>query len=118
MYCLCENPLLSDPNINKVRKARLDLDFLVVQRIFRTAPDGGQVLFGEGFPTNDGRGKLVPCEFEPPREPPDAQYPFVLNTGRLLEHWHTGTMTRRSYALDALAPEAFVEVNPEDAARL
>jgi formate dehydrogenase major subunit len=82
------------------------------------AADGVQILFGDGFPTPDGRGKLVPCDFVPARELPDAEYPFVLNTGRLLEHWHTGTMTRRSYALDAISPEAFVEVHPADLRRL
>src|SRR5262249_5705942 len=49
-------------------------------------------------------------------EPPDEEYPLVLNTGRLLEHWHTGTMTRRAAALDALQPGPFVEVHPDDLA--
>ena len=47
-----------------------------------------------------------------PKELPDAEFPLVLNTGRVLEHWHTGTMTRRGYALDALEPAPFVEVHP------
>ena len=51
-----------------------------------------------------------------PRSCPDEEYPFVLNTGRLLEHWHTGSMTRRSFALDSISPRAEVYVNPEDAA--
>jgi formate dehydrogenase major subunit len=218
MYCLGENPFLSDPNVNKVRKALVNLEFLVVQDIFltetaefadvilpassymeklgtytntdrrvqlgrpalklpgdarldwqivsevstrmgypmryarvedifdefaaltdayqgldyqilgttgrlwpapdRSAPDGIQILFEEGFPTKDGRGKLVPCEYRAGFEPPDPEYPFVLNTGRLLEHWHTGTMTRRSYALDAIAPDAFAEMHPDDLAAL
>src|SRR5262249_48110374 len=54
----------------------------------------------------------------PAAELPDAEYPFVLNTGRLLEHWHTGTMTRRAAALAALQPGPFVEVHPDDLARL
>jgi formate dehydrogenase major subunit len=83
-----------------------------------SAPDGIQVLFDDGFPTKDGRGKLVPCEFTPAKELPDLEYPFVLNTGRLLEHWHTGTMTRRSYALDAIQPEAFAEMDAGDLERL
>src|SRR5262249_22860113 len=49
------------------------------------------VLFHDRFPTTSGRGKFVPCQFESPKEMPDAEYPLVLNTGRLLEHWHTGT---------------------------
>ena len=192
MYMVGENPFISDPNINKVRKALSNLEFLAVQDIFLTETaefadvilpatsfmektgtytntdrrvqigrtalqppgearldwqviceigtrmgypmkyqstdevfeefagltknynglnyqvlgttgklwpcpdpqnDGGiQVLFGDSFPS--GRGKFVPCEVMPAKELPDEAYPFVLNTGRLLEHWHTGSMTR------------------------
>jgi formate dehydrogenase major subunit len=60
----------------------------------------------------------VPAEWLPARELPDEEYPFVLNTGRMLEHWHTGSMTRRSYALDAIAPKALVFIHPDDAAEL
>src|SRR5437879_4037050 len=80
--------------------------------------DGQAVLFSDCFPTATGRGKLVPCAFAPARELPDDEYPFVLNTGRLLEHWHTGTMTRRAAALDKLQPGPFVEIHPADLARL
>ncbi|HSG81141.1 MAG TPA: formate dehydrogenase subunit alpha [Gemmatimonadota bacterium] len=218
MYMMGENPFLSDPNVNKVRKALANLEFLCVQDIFLTetaefadvilpatsffekdgtytnsdrrvqvgqkaldapgearldwelvceiatrmgypmrydsveeifaeftalAPsysgldydnlrpsgklwpcpdpatgDGVQLLFGDGFPTANGRGKFVPVEYEPAAELPDDEYPFVLNTGRLLEHWHTGTMTRRSRALDAIEPEAICELNPADLAEL
>ena len=216
MYMMGENPFLSDPNINKVRKALAALDFLCVQDIFLTetaefadvilpatscfektgtftntdrrvqigkkaleppgqarldwevvseiarrmgypmkyrnaeeifneftslAPsyqgltyanlqpdgklwpcpdpersDGVQLLFGDGFPTPSGRGKFVPCEYRPAAEVPDPEYPFVLNTGRLLEHWHTGVMTRRSRPLATIRPEAFCEMNPDDLA--
>ncbi len=211
MYMMGENPFLSDPNINKVRKALSNLEFLVVQDIFLTetaefadvilpatsfpekegtytntdrrvqigrkaidapgqarpdwqiicevatrmgypmhynapeevfrelaalspslaglsyeklgttgelwpCPDpdqpGQSVIFVDDFPK--GRGKFVPAEFAPANELPDVEYPLVLNTGRVLEHWHTGTMTRRSKALDAIEPEAFVEIHPED----
>jgi formate dehydrogenase major subunit len=214
MYMMGENPFLSDPNVNKVRKALASLDFLCVQDIFLTetaefadvilpatsffektgtytntdrrvqigqkaieppgqarldwelvceiasrmgypmgyervedifaeftslAPsyqgldyqnllptgklwpcpdpehsDGKQLLFGDGFPTQSGRGKFVPADYQPAAELPDTEYPFILNTGRLLEHWHTGTMTRRAKALDALEPEAICEMNPQD----
>jgi formate dehydrogenase major subunit len=80
--------------------------------------DGQLVLFGDRFPTPSGRGKFVPCRLAPAKELPDADYPLVLNTGRLLEHWHTGTMTRRASALDALQPGPFVEIHPNDLARL
>ncbi|MFQ5521784.1 MAG: molybdopterin oxidoreductase family protein, partial [Candidatus Methylomirabilia bacterium] len=218
MYMMGENPFLSDPNINKVRKALASLDFLCVQDIFLTetaefadvvlpatsffektgtytntdrrvqigrkaleppgqarvdweiiceiarrlgypmayrdveevfneftalAPsyaglsyaslepfgklwpcpdpgtsDGIQLLFGEGFPTPTGRGKFVPAEYRPAAELPDRDYPFVLNTGRVLEHWHTGSMTRRARALHAIEPDAFCEMHAEDLAEL
>src|SRR5687768_3556564 len=216
MYMLGENPFLSDPNINKVRKALAALDFLVVQDIFLTETaefadvilpatsylekdgtytntdrrvqlgrkvldppgqarpdweivqdiarrvgldwhygspsevfdemgelmpsyanlrwdnlglsgklypnadpehtDGTIVMFDERFNTDDGLAHLVPAQWLPPKELPDAEYPLVLNTGRLLEHWHTGSMTRRSYALDAISPVAEVYLHPKDAA--
>ncbi len=218
MYMLGENPFLSDPNINKVRKALSALEFLVVQDIFLTETaefadvilpassylekegtytntdrrvqlgrkvldppgqarvdwevvqdianrigldwhytspreifeemvsvipsyknltydnlgltgklypnpdpehsDGTVVMFTDTFNTDDGLAHLVPAEWLPARELPDEQYPFVLNTGRMLEHWHTGSMTRRSYALDTIAPKLLVYIHPDDAAAL
>jgi formate dehydrogenase major subunit len=78
--------------------------------------DGTIVMFDEKFNTDDGLAHLVPAQWLPPKELPDAEYPLVLNTGRLLEHWHTGSMTRRSFALDAIAPVAEVYMHPKDAA--
>jgi formate dehydrogenase major subunit len=75
-------------------------------------------MFGDRFNTDDGLAHLVPAEWLPAKELPSEEYPFVLNTGRMLEHWHTGSMTRRSYALDAIAPKALVFVHPDDAADL
>ncbi len=218
MYMLGENPFLSDPNINKVRKALAALEFLVVQDIFLTETaefadvilpassymekdgtytntdrrvqlgrkvldppgharvdwevvqdianrlglgwdytssrqifeelvsvipsyrnltydnlgltgklypnpdpersDGTVVMFTQKFNTDDGLAHLVPAEWLPAKELPSAEYPFVLNTGRMLEHWHTGSMSRRSYALDAIAPVAQVYLHPDDAAEL
>ena len=66
--------------------------------------DGTVVMFDDRFNTADGLAHLVPAEWLPAKELPDEEFPFVLNTGRLLEHWHTGSMTRRSYALDSIAP--------------
>ena len=80
--------------------------------------DGTVVLFGESFATDDGKAHLVPAEWMPAKELPDEEFPFVLNTGRLLEHWHTGSMTRRSFALDAIQPQAMVFLGHEDAERL
>jgi len=218
MYIMGENPFLSDPNVNKVRKALSNLDFLVVQDIFLTetaefadvvlpasayleklgtytntdrrvqvgrpaiempgearldweivcdistrmgypmsydgpeevfrefasvtesyrhftydnlgptgklwpnetpeTDDGPIVLFGDGFPTANGRAKFVPADWEAAAELPDDEYPFVLSTGRLLEHWHTGSMTRRSRALDAISPQAYAGLHVSDAKRL
>ncbi|MBI4510284.1 MAG: molybdopterin-dependent oxidoreductase, partial [Deltaproteobacteria bacterium] len=209
MLMMGENPFLSDPNINKVRKALAALDFLAVQDIFltetaefadvilpstsffekagtftntdrrvqlgqkvldppgqarldweitcaiatrmsypmgyesieqvfaelaslspslsgmtwenlagpgRTWPEDKAILFDRQFPL--GKGKLVPATFAPARELPDDEFPLVLLTGRILEHWHTGSMTRRSKALDAIFPEPFIELSPPDAERL
>lgn len=81
--------------------------------------DPGQpVLFTEQFPTPSGRAKLVPAHIIPPDELPDEDYPYVLITGRQLEHWHTGSMTRRARVLDALEPEAWVGLNLRDAQKL
>ena len=81
----------------------------------RTEDDPGQpVVFTETFPTKDGRGKFVPADIIPANERPDAQYPFVLITGRQLEHWHTGAMTRRASVLDAIEPRAVVSMHPLD----
>jgi formate dehydrogenase major subunit len=80
--------------------------------------DGTVVLFQDQFNTDDGLAHLVPAEWMPARELPSEEYPFVLNTGRLLEHWHTGSMTRRSFALDSISPKATVFINPVDAERL
>ena len=79
---------------------------------------GKAVLFGGGFPTPSGRGKLVPAHPGPPDEETDEAYPFVLTTGRMLEHWHTGAITRRAKVLDTLEPGATVSLNPADVARL
>ena len=65
-----------------------------------------------------GLGKFHPVEFIEPAELPDDEYPFVLSTGRVLQHFHTGTMSRRSEVLDTLVPAGIIEMNPQDAERL
>lgn len=215
IYIMGENPMLSDPNLNHVREALEQVDFLVVQDIFlnETAEFADVVLpavsfaekvgtftsterrvqlvrpaldapgdarpdweiitelanrMGAGWdfqqpeqifselaavtpqyggmsykrlekgglqwpcPTADhpgtavlhaekftrGKGLLCPVDFRPPAEDTDDEYPLILSTGRLLFHWHGGTMSRRSPGLDAISPEAEVEISPEDAAEL
>lgn len=75
---------------------------------------GQDVVFGESFPTETGRASMVPAAIVPPDERPDNDYPLILSTGRILEHWHTGSMTRRSSVLDQLEPEAIVTMNRQD----
>jgi len=75
---------------------------------------GEPTVFVHGFPTNDGRAHLVPADIIPANERPDADYPFVLITGRQLEHWHTGSMTRRARVLDAIEPMATASMNGQD----
>ena len=77
------------------------------------APDqpGNAIIFTDGFPTANGRAKMVPAKLTQPAELPDDEYPLILTTGRMLEHWHTGAMTRRSQTLDQLEPEAVVSMN-------
>src|SRR5918993_1269836 len=79
---------------------------------------GHDIVFGNGFPTVSGRARFVPAQIVPPAEEPDAEYPFVLTTGRQLEHWHTGSMTRRSSVLDDLEPEAIASVSSADLRKL
>ncbi len=75
---------------------------------------GNEILFAEGFPTSDGRAKIVPADLLPPDEKPDEKFPLILTTGRLLEHWHTGAMTRRSTMLEAQEPVPTVSMHPKD----
>ncbi len=84
------------------------------------APDrpGHDVVFSDRFPTQDGRGKIVPADITPPDERPDAEFPMVLTTGRQLEHWHTGAMTRRATTLDALEPGPVANLSRAEIARL
>ena len=84
------------------------------------APDkpGNEIIFSSSFPTKSGRARIVPADLLPPDEMPDDAYPMVLTTGRLLEHWHTGSMTRRASNLDTLEPEAIAGLNPREMDRL
>jgi formate dehydrogenase major subunit len=79
---------------------------------------GTSFLFADAFPTADGRAIFVPVEYVAPEELPDDEYPYVMNTGRQMYHWHTGTMTRRSTGLDSREPVPVVEINPMDALEL
>jgi formate dehydrogenase major subunit len=81
--------------------------------------DPGQpIVFADGFPRTDGRAKFTPASVIAPDEVPDTEYPMILTTGRQLEHWHTGSMTRRSKVLDAMEPEANCSLHPSTLRKL
>jgi formate dehydrogenase major subunit len=81
--------------------------------------DPGQaIVFGDGFPRPDGRARFTPASVIPPDDVPDAEYPMILTTGRQLEHWHTGSMTRRASVLDAVEPEANCSLHPSTLRKL
>jgi len=80
---------------------------------------GGPRLYEDGrFPTEDGKARLFPVEWQPFPEQPNPEFPFILNTGRTVEHWHTRTKTGAVAALQTLSPRAWLEMNPRDAQRL
>ena len=106
------------PSIAGISWARLEREESVTYPVAHEHEQGQTIVFGEGFPTPDGRVRLVPTSIVPPDELPDAAYPFILTTGRLLEHWHTGAMTRRASLLDGLEPEAVAHLHPGEIAKL
>lgn len=90
-----------------------------VQWPCRTDEDPGtSILHTQKFSHPDGKGKFTPMTYKDPPETPDNEYPFYLSTGRILYHYHTGTMTRRVKALDEKEPEVKIEINPKDAEAL
>ncbi|MDT8371238.1 MAG: formate dehydrogenase subunit alpha [Gammaproteobacteria bacterium] len=91
---------------------RLEQEGAIVYPCLKEGDPGQDVIFTETFESDNGLGKFVPADIVPPAERPDEEYPFVLITGRMLEHWHTGSMTRRSNVLDAIEPEAVATINP------
>ena len=106
------------PSIRGISWARLLREGAVTYPCAAEDEPGHAVMFGDRFPTKSGRGRFVPADIVSPDELPDGAYPFVLTTGRLLEHWHTGAMTRRADVLDALEPEAIAHFAPADLERL
>jgi len=98
--------------------ARLQREGAVTYPCTEEDDPGHPVVFIDRFPRTGGRARLVPARFSAADELPDDDYPWVLITGRQLEHWHTGSMTRRSAALDALEPEASASLHPQSLERL
>ena len=96
---------------------RLEREGAVTYPCLDASDEGQEVIFSDSFPRPGGRAKLVPVGIVPADERPDADYPLVLITGRQLEHWHTGSMTRRSAVLDAIEPTPSLSIHPDDLAR-
>jgi formate dehydrogenase major subunit len=106
------------PSIAGITWQRLQREGSVTYPCPHEGDAGERVVFGEHFPTPTGRGLFVPPSGTLAEEQPDADYPLVLITGRQLEHWHTGSMTRRSAVLDAIEPDAVALLHPLELARL
>ena len=109
---------LAMPSLSNINWNRLNNEHAVTYPCSSPDKPGQEIVFADGFPTANSRGQFVPANFTPPNDMLDEQYPFILTTGRQLEHWHTGSITRRSHVLDTLEPEAFVQLNSNDAKRL
>jgi len=105
------------PSLANITWARLQREGAVTYPV--DAPDvpGHEIIFTDHFPTPDGRARMVPTQVLPPDEVPDSDFPMVLSTGRILEHWHTGSMTRRAAALDAIEPQAVALLSPQELRR-
>ncbi len=108
----------SMPSIGGMTWDRLTREDSITYPCEKEGDPGQSVVFVQSFPTATGRARFVPADIIPANERPDAEYPNVLITGRQLEHWHTGSMTRRSGVLDALEPDPVALVHPLDLAAI
>jgi formate dehydrogenase major subunit len=97
---------------------RIEAESSVTYPCVNEGDPGEPTVFIDDFPTRDGRVKLVPADIIPANERPDVDYPYVLITGRQLEHWHTGSMTRRAMVLDAIEPVATASMNGAELRKL
>ena len=104
-------------SLNNITWERLKTETITYPSLSETDP-GQAIVFGDGFPRAEGRAKFTPASVIAPDESPDADYPMIMTTGRQLEHWHTGSMTRRSNVLDAVEPEANCSLHPKTLRRL
>nr|WP_106161586.1 formate dehydrogenase subunit alpha [Hasllibacter halocynthiae] len=106
------------PSLANITWERLEREGAVTYPSLTPEDPGQPIVFGDGFPREGGRARFAPADVVPPDELPDAEYPMVLTTGRQLEHWHTGSMTRRASVLDAVEPEANCSLHPSTLRRL
>jgi formate dehydrogenase major subunit len=106
------------PSIGGITWDRLEREHAVTYPCLQEGDPGTSVVFTDTFPREGGRAKFVPADIIPAAERPDADYPLVLITGRQLEHWHTGSMTRRATMLDAIEPDPVALIHPLDLAEM
>src|SRR6266700_1395617 len=106
------------PALDNISWERVDREYAVTYPTDAPDQPGRDVVFDKGFPRPGGFAKLVATKLQPPDEVPDAEYPFILSTGRQLEHWHTGSMTRRATVLDAIEPNASAQLSRGTLAKL
>jgi formate dehydrogenase major subunit len=106
------------PNIAGITWERLEREHAVTYPCKHEGDPGQSVVFDHDFPREGGRARFVPADIIPANERPDAEYPMVLITGRQLEHWHTGSMSRRAMVLDAIEPEPTALMHPLDVAAM
>jgi formate dehydrogenase major subunit len=105
-------------SIGGITWERLESEGAVTYPCEQEGDPGQRVVFDDHFPREGGKARFVPADIIPAAERPDAEYPMVLITGRQLEHWHTGSMTRRAGVLDAIEPDPTALVHPLDLERL
>ena len=106
------------PSLKNITWERLEREHSVTYPCDAPDQPGNEIIFSESFPTANGRVRLVPAGSLAEDEQPDADFPMVLCTGRVLEHWHTGAMTRRAGVLDDLEPGAVANLSPLEMRRL
>ncbi|MCP4329979.1 MAG: formate dehydrogenase subunit alpha [Alphaproteobacteria bacterium] len=106
------------PSLDNISWDRVDRESSVTYPCAAPDQPGQDIVFGDAYPTASGRGKFTPAAVTSPNELPDHDFPMILTTGRRLEHWHTGAMTRRSEVLDTLEPEAIASFSPTDLERM
>ena len=105
-------------SLNNITWDRLEAQNAVTYPSLSPEDPGQAIVFTDGFPRADGRARFTPASIIAPDDTPDAEYPMVLTTGRQLEHWHTGSMTRRASVLDGLEPEANCSLHPSTLRKL
>lgn len=105
-------------SLDNITWERLEAQNAVTYPSLSPEDPGQAIVFGDSFPRAEGRAKFTPASIVPPAESPDEEFPMILTTGRQLEHWHTGSMTRRASVLDWAEPEANASLHPRTLRRM